>query len=139
MTSTLADVARQMPAVLKAIDGRADFPADVKSAFDAVRSQLETFTARFAPAGGRGTGGGGRSGAPESLPARIAQAKNGLMGSMPVTAQTADAYQRSKADVPKAIADARAFLATVQTLSVTLARHNITLTVPAAAGATPAP
>jgi photosystem II stability/assembly factor-like uncharacterized protein len=139
ITSALADVNRQMPSVSKAIEGRSDLPAAVKASFEAVQKQLETFASRFAaPAGGREAGGGGRSGAPESLPVRLAAAKNGLMGGMPVTSQTADAYKRSKADVPGAIAEARAFLATLQTLSATLARHDITLTVPAAAVGAPA-
>ena len=77
----------------KTIDGRSDLPADVKSSFESVDKELIEMTAKLAPpAGGRGGGGGGggggRGGAADSRVARLAQAKNGLMGGMPATAQT---------------------------------------------------
>ena len=61
------------------------------------------------------------------------------MGGMPATSQTYDAYKRAKAEVPKTIDEARALLTKLQTLSAALAKHNITLTVPPAATAKPAP
>ena len=42
------------------------------------------------------------------------------------------AYTDSKAELPKAIADANALFARAQTLSSELAKHNLTLTVPPA-------
>ena len=62
--------------------------------------------------------------------ARLNQAKNGLMGGMPATSPTLDAYKRSKAEMPKALEEAQALLAKVQAFSAVLAKHNITLTVP---------
>ena len=41
------------------------------------------------------------------------QAKNGLMGGMPATAQTLDAYKRAKAEVPKTLEEAQALLSQV--------------------------
>ncbi len=59
------------------------------------------------------------------------------MGGMPATAQTLDAYKRAKTEVPKALEEAQALLGKLQTLSASLAKHNITLTVPPAATAKP--
>ena len=59
------------------------------------------------------------------------------MGGMPATAQTLDAYKRAKTEVPKALEEAQALLSKLQTLSTSLAKHNITLTVPPAATAKP--
>ena len=47
------------------------------------------------------------------------QAKARLMGGMPATSQTLDAYKRSKAEVPKALEEAQALLRQVQTLAAT--------------------
>ena len=131
ITNALTAINRQIPEVSKTIGTRSDLPADVKTSFDAVEKELATFTTKFAaPAGGRGFGGGGgRGGAPDSLTSRLTAAKNGLMGGMPATAQTHDAYKRAKSEAPKAIAEAQAFLLKMQTLSAALAGHNITLTV----------
>jgi hypothetical protein len=71
--------------------------------------------------------------------ARLAQAKNGLMGGFWPTAQTLDAYSQGKTDTPKAIADANALFARAGTLSAALATHQLTLSAPAPAGAAPAP
>ena len=89
--------------------------------------------------GRRRAAGGGRGGAADSPIARLAQAKNGLMGGMPATAQTLDAYKRAKTEVPKTLEEAQALLSQLQTLSTSLAKHNITLTVPPAVLAKPAP
>jgi hypothetical protein len=131
ITNALTAINRQIPEVSKTVGSRSDLPTDVKTSFDAVEKQLATFTTQFAaPAGGRGFGaGGGRGGAPDSLTSRVTSAKNGLMGGMPATAQTLEAYKRAKSEVPKAIAEAQAFLLKMQTLSAALAGHNITLTV----------
>jgi hypothetical protein len=55
------------------------------------------------------------------------------MGGMAVTSQTLEAYKRAKTEIPKTLEEAQALLTKLQTLSATLARHNITLTVPAPA------
>ena len=82
-----------------------------------------------APAGGRG-GGGGR-GQNESLSAKLGQAKNGLTAGMSPADPTVRAYTEVKAQTPRAIADLNAVIAKAATLSTTLARYNVTLTVPA--------
>jgi hypothetical protein len=135
VNTMIAALNRQMPDVSKTIAGRADLPPDVKTSFETVDNELIELTAKFAPpAGGRGFGGGGgggRGAAADNPVSRLAQAKNGLMGGMPATAQTTEAYKRSRTDVPKAIEEAQAFLSRAQALSGMLARHNITLTVTA--------
>jgi hypothetical protein len=132
-------VNRQIPAIQKTIEGRSDLPGDVKTSFESVDKSLLEMTATLAqPVGGRGGGGGGgRGGAADTPVARLTQAKNGLMGGMPATAQTLEAYRRAKTEVPKALEEAQVLLGRLQTLSASLAKHNITLTVPSAA--TPKP
>jgi hypothetical protein len=65
-----------------------------------------------------------------NLVTRIGQAKNGLMATMPVTEQTTKAYTESKAQVPKAIAEANALFARAEALSKALAPLKLTLTAP---------
>ena len=61
---------------------------------------------------------------------KLGQAKNGLMAGMSPTEQTLRAYNESKTDVPKAVADVNALLAKANALSSTLAKYNLLLTVP---------
>ena len=130
MGNTISALNRQMPDVSKTIEGRTDLPPDVKTSFEAVDRQLLELTSKFAPpAGGRGGGGGGRGGAADTPVGRLAQAKNGLMSGIAITAQTTDAYKRSKTEIPKTLEEANAFLTKVQMLSSALGKHNITLTV----------
>ena len=53
-----------------------------------------------------------------------------MMGGMWPTAASMKAYTDTKAELPKAIADANAMFARAQTLSSELAKHSLTLTVP---------
>jgi photosystem II stability/assembly factor-like uncharacterized protein len=106
-------------------------PADVKTQFDAVKSELAAVGPKLAQPAGRGGGGGGRGGAPDSLVAKIGQAKNGLTAGMSPGDQTMKAYNEVKAQTPKAIADMNAVIAKAATLSTALAKSNLTLTVPA--------
>jgi hypothetical protein len=116
----------------KEVAAKADLPADVKSSFEALQKELVALVTRFTPqAGGRGGFGGGGGNAPPSAVARLGQAKNGLMGGMWPTQATMDAYAQAKTDVPKAIADVNALLAKATGVSAQLAKHGITLTVPA--------
>jgi hypothetical protein len=132
VNTALTALNRQMPDISKTLASRSDLPPDVKTSFGAVEKGLVALTTKFAPptTGRFGGGGGGRGAAGDNPITRLALAKNGLMGGMPVTAQTHDAYKRSKTDVPKAIEEANAFLSRAQMLSSVLAKHNITLTVP---------
>ena len=65
-----------------------------------------------------------------ALKARLAQAKNALMGTMWPTEQILRAYTDSKAELPKLIAEAQGLLTKASALSTALAKHNLTLTVP---------
>jgi hypothetical protein len=132
----LAPINRQMPELAKAVASRSDLPADIKSAFEALNKELTETMTRFAAlagGGGRGGGGGGRGGAGADNPlARVGQAKTGLMAGMSVTEQTTRAYSSSKTDVPKILADAQALVGKARDVSASLAKYNLTLTVPAA-------
>jgi hypothetical protein len=117
----------------KEVGSRTDLPADLKTMFDGISKELTAFAPKVAPpAGGRGFGGGGgRGGAGADNPvARLAQAKNALMGGMWPTASTMQAYTDSKAQVPKLIAEANALFTKATALSGALARHNLTLAAP---------
>jgi hypothetical protein len=122
---------RQMNELTTAIAGRSDIPADVKASFDAFNKELTALAPKVAlPQGGRGGGGGGGRGNNESLSAKLGQAKNGYMGGMTPGDQTVRAYTEVKAQTPKAIADLNALIAKAATLSSSLAKYNLTLTVP---------
>jgi hypothetical protein len=54
------------------------------------------------------------------------------MATMPVTEQTTRAYNEAKAEVPRILADARSLIAKARDVSASLAKFNITFTVPAA-------
>jgi photosystem II stability/assembly factor-like uncharacterized protein len=121
---------RQMNELSTTIAGRSDIPADVKASFDAFNKELTAMAPKVAlPQGGRGGGGGGR-GNNESLSAKLGQAKNGYMGGMSPGDQTVRAYTEVKSQTPKAIADLNALIAKAATLSSTLAKYSLTLTVP---------
>lgn len=123
----------------KDIPGRNDIPADVKAQFDAIGKQLTALMPKFAAGGfGRGGGGGGggaagggRGATPPSVVARIGQAKNGLMGGMGPTAQTMKAYNDSKTEFPKAVAEVNALFAKAAPVATALAKYNVKLEVPA--------
>ncbi|HVL67325.1 MAG TPA: hypothetical protein VM364_08685 [Vicinamibacterales bacterium] len=134
--SSIASLRGQMEPVAKQVSEKADLPADVKAQFESFNKDVTALATRLIPAqGGRGFGGGGgRGGAPEPSPiARAAQAKNGLMGGMWPTQATFNAYNEAKTGVPAAIGEMQSMLGRAQALSAALARHGITLTVPATA------
>ncbi|HEV8209717.1 MAG TPA: hypothetical protein VGP77_06330 [Vicinamibacterales bacterium] len=113
-----------------AIAGKSDVPADVKATVEALTKEVGALAPKLAaPAAGRG-GGGGR-GNNESLSAKLGQAKNGLTAGMSPADPTVRAYTEVKAQTPKAIADINAVIAKASALSTTLAKYNVTLTVPA--------
>jgi len=122
-------LAQQITQLATTLNDRSDVPADVKSAFEAVKKDVEALAPKLAiPAGGRG--GGGRGNAPEALLAKIGQAKNGLMAGMTPGEQTTTAYADAKTQAPKAIADLNAVIAKAAPLASSLTRYNLTLTVP---------
>ena len=133
-----ANLTRQVNELATTIADRGDLPADVKSSFDAFKTELAALAPKLAlPQGGRG-GGGGRGGANDGLMAKIGTAKSGLSAGMTAGEQTTRAYTEVKNQAPKAIADLNATIAKGTTLSATLAKYNLTLTVPSPVAAVPA-
>ena len=129
-STAIGSLTRQMTELTATIAGRNDVPADVKASFDAFNKELTALAPKLAaPQGGRG-GGGGRGGATESLPIKVGQAKNGLMGGMTVGESATRAFTEVRIQTPKTIADLNAVIAKAGTLSTTLAKYNLTLTVP---------
>lgn len=126
VANRLGPIGSQMAGLSKEIGGRSDVPAEVKTSFEAFNKELTETMARFAPASGRGGRGGG--GQPNPV-ASLSQAKNALMGGMWPTRQMLDAYGEAKSGVPKAIEEVNALIARASTLSTTLAKYNLTLTV----------
>jgi photosystem II stability/assembly factor-like uncharacterized protein len=121
---------RQMTELATTIGARNDVPAEVKASFDAFNKELAVLAPKLAtPPGGRGGVGGGR-GANESLAAKLGQAKNGLTAGMSPADPTVRAYTEVKAQTPKAINDLNAAIAKASTLSTTLQKYDLTLTVP---------
>jgi septal ring factor EnvC (AmiA/AmiB activator) len=125
-----AALTRQLADATTAVASKTDVPADVKASLEALTKDVAALAARLAaPAGGRG-GGGGR-GNPDSLTAKLGQAKQGLTAGMSPADPTVRAYTEVKAQTPRSIADLNAAIAKATTLSTALAKYNVTLTVPA--------
>ena len=121
----------RLPELAKEAQGKSDVPTDLKTSIETLQKEVATLAPKLvAQGGGRGFGGGGRGGAPDNLASRLAQAKNGLMGGMWPTEAVMKAYADSKADVPKAIAEANSLFTRAATLGSTLTKHSLTLTAP---------
>jgi photosystem II stability/assembly factor-like uncharacterized protein len=131
-SSAISSLTRQLTDLSGGMDSRTDIPADVKGSIDALQKELATFAAKLTPpAGGRGFGGGGRGGANDNVAVRLAAAKNVLTGGMWPTEQSLRAFNDAKAELPRVVADLNAAIGRASTLSVALAKYNLTLTVPA--------
>jgi hypothetical protein len=122
----------RLPELVKEADGKTDVPADVKSTIQSLQKEVATLAPKLVlQGGGRGFGGGGgRGGATDNLAARLAQAKNALMGGMWPTEAVMKAYSDSKVEVPKAIAEANSLFVRAATLGSSLTKHSLTLTAP---------
>ncbi len=134
VSNALGPFNTRMQEIAKEIGGRSDVPAEVKTEFEAVNKALAAVVPKFAPGGGgRGGGGGGGRGAtpPPSPAARVAQAKNGLMGGMPPTDATLRAYNDGKVQLPQAVAEANGVFTKAAALSTSLGKFKIALTAPA--------
>jgi photosystem II stability/assembly factor-like uncharacterized protein len=109
---------------------KSDLPADLKASVDTLQKDVAELAPKLAMRlfGGRGGGRGG--GAADSLVARLAQAKTVLMGGMWPNEASMRAYTDSKAQLPKAIADANVLFTRAATLGSALSRHSLTLTAP---------
>jgi photosystem II stability/assembly factor-like uncharacterized protein len=116
----------------------AKLPTSVRTDFDALNKEFDAIRPKFGvppPAGGgRGRGGfGGRGGFdPNDLVARAGQVKGEIMAfwEMPSDALVKQ-YTDVRTSLTRAIADANAFLLKAMTMSQTLKKYDITLTVPA--------
>src|SRR5581483_7817463 len=125
-----ANLTRQLNELAPTLASRNDVPADVKSSFDALKTELTSMAPKYAVPAGRGGGGGGGRGADNSLVVRLNQAKSGLMATMPATEQTTKGYAEVKTQGPKAVADINAEIAKASALSGALSKYNLTLSVP---------
>jgi hypothetical protein len=129
--TAFGSLSRQVNTLSTTVASRNDVPADVKASLESFKKELDGLAPKLAvPQGGRGGGGGGR-GNNESLSGKVGQAKNGFMGGMVVGEQTLRAYTEVKSQSPKAVADLNAVIAKAAPLSASLAKYNLTLTVPA--------
>jgi hypothetical protein len=142
VASALNALYPQMTSAAKAVAGKSDLPANVKSQFDALNKSFDDVRKKFgvplpAPnAGGRGGGGGGGRGNapdPENVLARTTALKTQLMGvwESPSAAMLRQ-YNGVKTELPKAIAEANAVFARASAVSQALQKAGITLTVPPA-------
>jgi photosystem II stability/assembly factor-like uncharacterized protein len=127
-TAAHAALTRQMNELAATVGEKNEIPADLKSSFEALKSELAAMAPKLAAPAGRGFGGG--RGADNSVSGRIAQAKTGLISGMPVTEQTMRAYNDVKTQAPKAVADVNAAIGKAAAVSAELAKYNVTLTVP---------
>jgi hypothetical protein len=101
----------------------------VKARVESLSKEVAELAMNFAPPWA-GRGGGGRGGGPVNPVARMAQAKNGLMGGMWPTQTTLTAYTESKAEVTKLLAQVNTLLTRARSVSADLAKHGIQLEVP---------
>ncbi len=131
--SSIAPLRGQMSDVVKQATDNASLPSDIKARVEAFAKELTAVATKLIPptGGGRFGAGGGRGGGDPSPIGRLTTAKNGMMGGMWPTQATLNAYNEAKSGVPAAITETEAILAKAQALSAALARHNITLTMPA--------
>jgi len=124
----------RLPELAKEAQGKSDVPPDLKTSIETLQKEVATLAPKLVLQGGGrgfGGGGGGRGGAAnDNLAARLALAKNGLMGGMWPTETVMKAYADAKVDVPKAIAEANSLFARAATLGSALTKHSLTLTAP---------
>jgi hypothetical protein len=143
MTTALGGLFTQMTDLAGKIKGMANVPDAVKAQFEALNKELDAVRPRFgvpppapgaAPAGGRGGGFGG--GAPAANPAdlvsRAGNVKAQILSFQDNPSDTlVKQYNDVKLALPRAMLDANAFLMKAMTLSQTLKKHDVALTVPA--------
>ena len=130
--SGLASLNRQITQLSTDMAAKTDVPADVKAAFDSLKTDAAAMTPKLpvaAAGGGRG-GGGGRGAADPSVVGKIGQAKNGMTGGMWPNSMTMKAYADAKTEAPKALSDANALFARAASVSTSLAKYNLKLDAP---------
>lgn len=132
----------QMTEIGAKLPGMANVPEAVKTQFAAVQKEFDAVRVKFGvppavgPAGGGrgGFGGGGAAAAPSpNLLARAGTVKGRIMSfyDMPSDALMSQ-YSDVRVSLPRAVTEANALLGRAQALSQALAKHGVTLTVPAA-------
>jgi len=131
----LAALNRQITQLSTDIAAKTDLPAEVKTAFESLKTEAAAMTAKLpvaAAGGGRGGGGGGggRGGADTSVVGKIGQAKNGMQGGMWPNSMTMKAYTDAKTDAPKTLSDANALFAKAAAVSTSLAKYSLKLDPP---------
>jgi hypothetical protein len=131
--ASYAALTHQMTDLAKTIADRNDVAADVKGSFESLNKDLIALGPKFAQPT---RGFGGRGAAPESVVVKIGAAQAGLSGGMWPGEQTMRAYQESKTQAPKAIAELNADLTKAKTVSSALGKYGLVLTVPPAVGTT---
>ena len=129
----VASLNRQIAQLSSEVAAKTDLPADVKTAFESLKTDVAAMAPKLpvpAGGGGRGGGGGGRGGADPTIVGKIGQAKNGVSGGLWPTSITMKAYTEAKADAPKALTDANALFARAAAVSASLAKFNLKLDPP---------
>jgi photosystem II stability/assembly factor-like uncharacterized protein len=133
----VASLNTRLPELAKEALSKTELPADLKNSIETLQKEVAALAPKLVIQGGGrggfgggGGGGGGRGGATDNLAARLALAKNGLMGGMWPTEATMKAYADSKAQMPKAIAEANTLFTRAATLGSALTKHSLTLTAP---------
>ena len=140
MATALNSLYPQMTAAAKTVSEKSDIPANVKTQFESLNKEFDAIRKKFgvptnAGAGGRGGGGGGggRGGAadPENVLARASTLKTQLSGVWEApSAASVRQYNDVKIALPKAVAEANAFLGKATAVSQSLAKSGVTLKVP---------
>jgi len=122
-------------------DSSSSVPAKVKAQLESLNKEFESVRKKFgvplpAPAaGGRGGGGGGGRGGPppdpENVLARATTLKNQVSAVWESPSEAlAKRYKDAKAELPKAITEANAWLGKAAAMSRTLEKYDVTLKVP---------
>jgi hypothetical protein len=149
METALQSLLPQMTDLAAKVPAMSNVPDAVKAQFDTLNKEFTTIREKFGVEppdpnqaaggfGGRGGGGGGggRGGGPAPNPndvfTRLGTVKTQILTFYDVPSDTlTKSYADLKVSMPKAIADANAFLARAMTVSQALKKHNVDLTVPA--------
>jgi hypothetical protein len=131
ISTGVASLNTRLSELAKEAGGKTDLPAELKASIETLQKEVAALAPQVVvQGGGRGFGGGRGGGATDNTIARLAQAKNGLMGGMWPTEAVMKAYTDSKTQVPKAIAEANSLFTRAATLSSALTKHSLTLTAP---------
>jgi hypothetical protein len=130
----------QMTDLGEKVPGMSNVPDDVKTQFEAVKTELDGVREKFgvplsAGGGGRGRGrgfGGGGGGNSANVLGRLTTVKNAIMAFYaPPSDNLSQRAEQALDDLPDAIDEANSLFGTAAGLARALAEHDVTLTVPA--------